>query len=92
MNGKKVLAFATSSEPSQTVYYILINHSITLPKYPKYPFFKGLLDVFPMHSLFVSFFEPSRFHFLSFIQSRRTHDGWFVNPNPSLTDDWESMR
>ena len=63
-NGKKVLAFATSSEPSQTVYYILINHYINLHIYPKYPFFKGLLDVFPIRSLSVSFFEPSRFHFL----------------------------
>ena len=90
-NGKNVLAFATSSEPSQTVYYILINHYINLHIYPKYPFFKGLLDVFPIRSLSVSFFEPSRFHFLPFIQSRRTHDGCFVKPNPSLIGDWESM-
>ena len=90
-NGKKVLAFATSSKPSQTVYYILINHSINLHIYLQNPFFKGLLDVFPIRSLFVSFFEPSRFHFLPFIQSRRTHDGCFVNPNPSVIGDWESM-
>ena len=86
-NGKKVLAFATSSKPSQTVYYILINHSINLHIYPQYPFFRGLLDVFPIRSLFASFFEPSRFHFLPFIQSRRTHDGCFVKPNPSLIGD-----
>ena len=85
--GKKVSAFATSSKPSQTVYYILINLHI----YPKYPFFKGSLDVFPIRSLFASFFEPPRFHFLPFIQSRRTHDGCFVKPNPSLIGDWESM-
>ena len=85
---KKVLAFPTSSKPFQIVYYILIHHSIKLHIYPQISLLQGfIIDVFPIRSLFASFFEPSRFHFLPFIQSRRTHDGCFVKPNPSLIGD-----